>query len=143
MHKIFGIQFKAEYFSRKGAYIVPIKDGKIAVAETPKGLFLLGGGIEPGESEEESIIRECMEEVGCKADIDKRICSAEAFVVHTRKGFFHPVQSYYLGSISEPVCAPVEPDHTLRWFEYKDLRGRMYSQMQNWAIDYCWEQVNK
>ena len=143
MHKVFGIQFKAEYFSRKGAYIIPIKDGKIAVAETPKGLFLLGGGIEPGESETESISRECLEEVGCKASIDRLACTAEAFVVHPRKGFFHPVQSYYLGSISDPICEPIEKDHTLRWFDYAELRGRMFSQMQNWAIDYCWEEVHK
>ena len=44
MHKIFGVQTKAEYFTRKGAYLIPIKDGKVAVVETPKGLFLLGGG---------------------------------------------------------------------------------------------------
>ena len=143
MHKIFGIQFKAEYFSRKGAYIIPIKDGKIAVAETPKGLFLLGGGIEPGESETESIVRECLEEVGCHATIDRLACTAEAFVVHPRKDFFHPVQSYYLGSISEQVCEPTEKDHTLKWFDYKELRGRMFTQMQNWAIDYCWEEMKK
>ena len=143
MHKIFGIQFKAEYFSRKGAYIIPIKDGKIAVAKTPKGLFLLGGGIEPGESETESIYRECLEEIGCEAYIDRLACTAEAFVVHPRKGFFHPVQSYYLGSISEQVCQPKEPDHTLCWIEYHELRGRMFTQMQNWAIDYCWNEVNK
>ena len=143
MHKIFGIQFKAEYYSRRGAYIIPIKDGKIAVAETPKGLFLLGGGVEHGENEVDSIIRECMEEIGCIATVERLACSAEAYVVHTRKGFFHPVQSYYLGSISEAVCEPIEKDHTLRWISYPELRGRMVMQMQNWAIDFCWDEVHK
>ena len=143
MHKIFGIVNKAEYYTRKGAYIIPYKDGKIAVAKTPKGYFLLGGGLEPGEDEIESIKRECIEEVGCTAEITRFLCSAEAFDVHPRKGFFHPVQSYYLGSISEQVCEPLEKDHSLRWFDYKELRGRMFTQMQNWAIDYCWEEMNK
>ena len=143
MHKKFGICFKAEYFSRRGAYIIPIKDGKIAVAENPKGLFLLGGGIEPGETEEESIIRECMEEVGCEVTIERLACTAESFDVHPRKGFFHPVQSYYIGSISEPVCEPKEKDHTLKWFTYEELRGRMFSQMQNWAVEYCWNESQK
>lgn len=143
MHKVFGIQFKAEYFSRKGAYIIPIKDGKIAVAETPKGLFLLGGGIEPGESDIAAIERECMEEVGCIAEVDKLLCTAEAFNVHTRKGFFHPVQAYYTGSISQQVSEPLEKDHILRWYDFDYLHGRMFSQMQNWAIQVSWDEYNK
>lgn len=143
MHKEFGIKFDAEYFSRVGAYIVPIKDGKFAVAETPKGFFLLGGGLEPGEDEIESIMRECLEEVGCQAQVCKLEATAEAFDVHPRKGFFHPVQSYYSGTISDPVCEPKEKDHTLRWMAYSELRGRMFSQMQNWAIDYFWNEVYK
>lgn len=143
MHKIFGIENKAEYFTRKGAYILPYKDGKIAVAKTPKGYFLLGGGLEPGEEEKESIVRECLEEVGCNALVGEFLCSAEAFDVHPRKGFFHPVQSYYLGEISEPVCEPIEKDHCLMWLDYEFLRGRMFSQIQNWAISMCWEYYNK
>jgi 8-oxo-dGTP diphosphatase len=142
MHKIFGVQTKAEYFTRKGAYLIPIKDGKVAVVETPKGLFLLGGGLEPGEDEQESIVRECLEEVGCNAVVTEFACSAEAYVVHNRRGFFHPVQSYYLGELSAPVCNPIEKDHTLLWIDYLELRGRMATQMQNWAIDYCWQKVN-
>ena len=143
MHKIFGVINKAEYYTRKGAYIIPYENGKIAVAKTPKGFFLLGGGLEPGEDEIESIMRECIEEVGCQANIERLLCTAEAFDVHPRKGFFHTVQSYYLGSISAPVCEPVEKDHTLLWMDYNDLRGRMFSQMQNWAIDMCWNEYNK
>jgi len=37
----------------------------------------------------------------------------------------------------------VEKDHTLLWMDYNDLRGRMFSQMQNWAIDMCWNEYNK
>ena len=143
MHKIFGIEEKAEYYTRKGAYLIPIKDGKIAVAETPKGFFLLGGGIEPGESEPEAIVRECMEEVGCIATVDRLYATAEAYTVHPRKAFFHPVQSYYLGSISVPVCTPKEDDHKLLWLSFDEIYGRMFSQMQNWAIKVCWEEVNK
>ena len=140
MHKIFGIKNNAEYYTRKGAYIIPVQNGKIAVAKTPKGYFLLGGGLEPGEDEIESIKRECIEEVGCIANIEKLLCTAEAFDVHPRKGFFHPVQSYYTGTISEPVVLPVEKDHELVWLDFDFLHGRMFSQMQNWAIYYFWNE---
>ena len=38
------------YFDRAGAYLIDIKEGKLACVRTPKGYFLLGGGIEAGES---------------------------------------------------------------------------------------------
>lgn len=144
MHKIFGIEEKAEYYTRKGAYIIPIQNELIAVAKTPKGYFLLGGGIEPGESEVETVIRECLEEVGCKAEVNELCHTAEAFTVHPRKAFFHPVQSYYSGEISAPFTEPVEKDHSLVWESIDFLRGRMFSQMQNWAIDIFWnDYINK
>lgn len=35
MHKIFGIKENVEYSIRIGAYIIPIKENKIAVIKTP------------------------------------------------------------------------------------------------------------
>ena len=48
MHKIFGKKQSAIYLERRGAYIIPIKGEEVGVVETPKGLFLLGGGIDNG-----------------------------------------------------------------------------------------------
>ena len=51
MHKIFGKKQSAIYLERRGAYIIPIKGEEVGVVETPKGLFLLGGGIDNGETD--------------------------------------------------------------------------------------------
>ena len=58
MHKIFEKKETAIYLERRGAYIIPIKSEEVGVVETPKGLFLLGGGIDNGETDEQCIIRE-------------------------------------------------------------------------------------
>ena len=50
MHKIFGTKENASYSDREGAYIIVIKENRIGVIKTPKGYFLLGGGIDKGES---------------------------------------------------------------------------------------------
>ena len=92
MHKIFGTKEDASYLDREGAYIVPIKDDKIGVIKTPKGYFLLGGGIDKGESHKDAIKRECLEETGYTVNIKQKLCSAEAYTKHPKIGYFHPIQ---------------------------------------------------
>ena len=65
MDKTFGTKDpQLNYFDRAGAYLIDIKEGKLACVRTPKGYFLLGGGIEAGESHLDCIYRECLEEAG-------------------------------------------------------------------------------
>ena len=103
MHKIFGIKENASYLDREGAYIIPIKDNNIGVIKAPKGYFLLGGGIDAGESHEEAIRRECLEEAGYTVNINQKLCSAEAYSKHPKIGYFHPIQTYYIGELLEKV----------------------------------------
>lgn len=51
LHRIFGKEENVAYLDRRGAYIIPIKGEEIGVVETPKGLFLLGGGIDGDETD--------------------------------------------------------------------------------------------
>lgn len=135
MHKIFGIKENNIYFDREGAYIIPIKENKIGIIKTPKGFFLLGGGTNTGETHIESIKRECLEEIGYAVKIKQKLCSAEAYINHPTIGYFHPIQTYYLGDILEKIQDPIENDHKLLWIEHKELSGKMFTEMQNWAID--------
>ena len=135
MHKIFGINEGGEYVHRKGAYLIPVKDDRIGIVRTPKGYFLLGGGIDNGETDTLCIMRECMEEIGYSVLIKKKICSAESYVKHPVIGYFHPIQTYYLGELVEQKQAPMESDHKLIWMDYDSIRGRMFLEMQNWALE--------
>ena len=56
MHEVFGSKENVNYIDRIGAYLIPSKEGKIGVVKTPKGYFLLGGGLDSGENHEECII---------------------------------------------------------------------------------------
>lgn len=60
MYKIFGIKENVEYTTRIGAYVIPVKDNKIGVIKTLKGYFLIGGGKEENETDEQCIKRECL-----------------------------------------------------------------------------------
>lgn len=138
MHKVFGVREKVNYIDRVGVYLVPVKDGKVGVVKTSKGYFLLGGGLDSGESLEECIERECLEEIGFTVSVGNKICSAEMYCEHPSIGYFHPIQTYYVGELLEKVCVPIEEDHKFIWIRFDDLKGNMFFEMQNWAIEQSW-----
>lgn len=141
MHKVFGEKEDVRYVDRKGAYLIAIKDNKVAVIKTQKGYFLLGGGMENDETDEACIIRECLEETGYTVKIRKKVCSAETYARHPQIGYFHPIQNYYYGELLKQVREATESGHSLQWIDYGLIRGRMFTEMQNWALEQCWQIV--
>ena len=138
MHKIFGAKENVEYVDREGAYLIPIHNKQVGVIRTNKGYFLLGGGLEKGESHVECVERECMEELGYRISVKEKICSAESYTIHPAIGYFHPTQTYYTGELISKVDEPVEKDHEFLWIEYEKLKGNMFVEMQNWALEQCY-----
>ena len=77
LHCTFGEkQAGASYRTRPGAYLIAVSGAQIASIRTPKGFFLPGGGVEPGETHEACILRECLEETGFLVQVGEivRLC---------------------------------------------------------------------
>lgn len=140
VHKVFGRKQEGVYYERPGAYLIPFAGDRIAVVHTPRGLFLLGGGIQGKENDQECIRRECLEECGYTCRIGEMLASAEAYSIHERKGLFHPIQHYYQGELIEKIQEPTEKDHSLLCLTYEQVRGNMFSDMQNWAVELAWKE---
>lgn len=132
--KVFGEKKDVQYTDRVGAYLLYVKNGKLAVIKTGKGYFLPGGGIEGNETHQECIIRECLEETGISADVGEYICSAESFLYHEKIGYFHPIQYYYAGEFPEKVSEPSETDHKLVWIDAELAKEKMKVEQQRWAV---------
>ena len=134
MDKTFGVKEEnVQYRDRQGAYLIAVKDGCLAAARTPKGYYLLGGGIDSGESHEQCVKRECMEEIGCSVELDGFFCSAETYCFHSELGYFHPVQFYYIGRIGERIAEPLETDHSLEWVPQREIEWKLNIEQQVWA----------
>ncbi|MEZ3486185.1 MAG: NUDIX domain-containing protein [Lachnospiraceae bacterium] len=135
MHRVFGIKESVEYLDREGAYIIPCRNTQIGVVQTEKGCFFLGGALESGESHLDCVKRECLEEVGYLPCVEGKLCSAEAYTDHPTMGHFHPIQTYYFGKLLNKETIPKESGHLLCWIEYNKLKGKMFVEMQNWALE--------
>ena len=139
MHKVFGTKEDHVYTDREGAYLILVCGDKVGVIRTPKGYFLVGGGIEDGESHIACIERECTEETGYAVTVKGEVCSAETYCFHNEIGFFHPIQTYYVGKMVSKTADPTEKDHEFLWVKYSDIKGKMYWEMQSWALEMIFE----
>ncbi len=135
MNKTFGKKDdNISYFDREGAYIICMNNDFLAAVQTPKGYFLIGGGIEEGEDHLSCIKRECLEEIGCEVENMSYICSADTYCIHEKIGGFHPIQHYYSGNIGEKVTQPSEINHKFVWLPLSKI-DQLFVESQIWAVE--------
>ena len=76
-----------------------------------------------------------MEEAGYEVEIGEKVGSAETYTRHPTIGYFHPIQSYYLGKLLNKAKVPTESDHVFKFVKVNDIGSKMYLEMQKWAIE--------
>ena len=105
------------YQERIGVYgVIPDASGKrLLVLGAPNhALFLPGGEIEAGESDEETLRRELLEEFGVQVTIGEKLGQAvEYFYSHHRQtAYYHPARFYACTDLKQ-VAQPLEDFNTL------------------------------
>jgi len=119
---------------RPSAYAIAVDaSGQIAIVRTEEGVFLPGGGMDPGETAEETAVRETREE--CAIDIrPTRIAShavdivfskKEGMSVHKRSVF---VSAQLIGSTGGP------PEHDVMWVQPDAALAHITREGHAWAI---------
>ena len=124
------------YGKRIGAYIIPVRaDGTIPVVRTPRGIFLLGGGVEKGESHEECIKRECLEEIGAEVLVGSLKCKSDRYHYAARfSRHMHTTSYFYTGELLGSVCEPTETNHELIYLSPDECRKKLFLKNQIWAV---------
>ncbi len=129
------VDARLSYRLRPSAYAL-LRDwtGRIAIARQPLGDFLVGGGIEEGESAREAIEREGVEEVGLRLAATDFLGVADEFLLSPRYG--EPFQKRCVFYRAEIVGAGVaiEEDHELVWAEAAELLRSLYHRAHRWAV---------
>lgn len=97
--------------------IVYDKDGLVALLHATKNFYykLPGGGIEPNETNEQALQRECIEEIGCNVETIREVGSTLEY----RKQFNLKQISYcYIAKVvGEKGNPKLEPDEIAEGFE--------------------------
>ncbi len=131
-----------DYCTREGAYAVILEpDGNVVLVEAPAarspqlGLFLVGGGIEPGEAPEECIRRECLEETGRQIRVGPQLCVGDDYLFASSTGdWLHVVGQCFLCELGDPVQEPIEKDHVLKRIPWQEAVETMFLHYQGWAV---------
>ncbi len=125
------------YTYRPGAYAV-IFDADQRVAAVKNGYgnyFLPGGGADPGETMEETLRREVLEECGHDIQIHRKLGEAtECFWSEIGQRHFEMHGHFYAASFGQWVRGPVDDDHILIWLTAEEAVKLLSRQSQAWAV---------
>lgn len=129
--------------SRTGVYGIAVKDGKLLLVKQRKGPHsgkweLPGGGIEAGETAENTLRREFSEEVGMSFDTMQFLTNLTAITdAIDEKGnpyHFHQMGSVYLiEGVSQSSAQHAEMEHA--WIDPKQLEMERISPFVRQIID--------
>lgn len=138
LFKEFGNQVAGvEYPERIGAYGIVIRDGKVLIEIGKLGYFLPGGGIDDGETVEEALRREFVEETGYQLTSWKPLAHSVEYRNGPEEGYRQKKVCHFflveLGEKGEPTYADghVQP---VEWIPMDAIRERMLLDSQWWAI---------
>lgn len=128
-------QVGAEYTLRPGGYAIIVNEQKhVACVATPMGLYLPGGGQDPGETPELAAIREVLEECGCTIKLGQRLGVADEFAFGKAENtYFQKRCTFFLAKLIEKV-APGEADHQLTWVPLQESVLQLNHGSQRWAV---------
>lgn len=127
--KTFGKRnYDLNYWKRTGAYAVIQNDLQqfLCVKDVDGLLFLVGGGVEEGESPESALLRESIEETGHEVQIIKSIGKAERHWISAKypRDSQHNIGILYACELLERVAEPVEKEK-MCWVDFDDLEKHL------------------
>ncbi|MGY3750223.1 NUDIX hydrolase [Vagococcus acidifermentans] len=126
------------YQKRFAAYIIiqSADNSRLLLVQAPNGAYFLPGGeIEGDETQEETLHREAMEELGYVIEVGAYLGQAdEFFYSRHRQTAFHNPGYFYVAQSWQAKQAPLETFNHLEWFPVSEAIDRLKRGSHKWAV---------
>ncbi len=131
----FGVREAGRVYSVRPAAYAVILDSqrRIACVGESSGIFLPGGGTQPGETPEETVAREVREECAFEVTRLERLCSAVQFFV-SGEGVAYELHATFFRTHFGPATGSV-PELLLRYLAAEEASERLFHECHRWALE--------
>ena len=102
-----------KYDFREMCFGIYVKDKKIYLTQKKEEISLIGGGKEFGETFQECLYREFLEESGCRLKKIKHFCSIDCFWITRNKKYMESLAHIFLVDIEDNINKPLEKESEL------------------------------
>jgi len=107
----------------------------VTLSDRPPFFDLPGGGIDPGEDEEQALRREFGEETGLLVSAGKRLAAAEQYMISAHNEPFLSQGAFYEALLlGERPDLKIEHDHELVWVRPAEALKRLRHDSHAWAV---------
>ncbi|HEX9003936.1 MAG TPA: NUDIX domain-containing protein [Blastocatellia bacterium] len=130
---------EAEYRQRPGAYAIILNgQGQFASVRWRDTYLLPGGGVEQGESLEDTLTREVREECAREVAIGEFLGSAIQYFTNENGRHWEFQCSYFEAQFG--TALDNEPEHELVWLNVADAHHLLAHEVHGWAVNLAAEQ---
>jgi 8-oxo-dGTP diphosphatase len=121
---------------RPSAYALTMDGGgRIAIVRAPDGVFLPGGGLDPGETPEEALAREAREECGWELAVDGLVERAVQVAIAGDGSVCYEKRSHFFAAtIRRTLGAPLEADHETLWLPPAAAADVLRHESHAWVV---------
>lgn len=130
--KIDGVQYKDLPCARG---IFRNAKGEFGFVNVNGQYFLVGGGIEAGETPEQAVVREFKEEIGADVSVGKKIGEAADYLFSSRENmYFRKIQTFFVVQMVGEIKKGIEENHELVWATIEEAEPFILQKSQAWAV---------
>ena len=95
-----------KYDFRETCFGICVKDGKMLLVKKKEQYSFVGGGVENGETHEECLKREFIEESGYEIESIKPFVTVDCFWLAAGKYPLESLANFYIIEVGKKVCEP-------------------------------------